>query len=136
MREFDELFSFTALGTVVTIMIGLFWASYKFAFNLNMNGESIPLLSCSGVFCLSVVLFIMVPASSTNEIAKKTKSVLRSLSDDMPSPDKEKKFELKRCLMQDNNLTLWDIYVLNRSLIVASFGALLTYGILIATLGK
>ncbi|GFQ93323.1 hypothetical protein TNCT_64731 [Trichonephila clavata] len=76
----------------------------------------------------------MISGSMTNEMAKKAKSALQCLKYKIPPDLRETKFE--EVLVKENNLTLWNIYVLDSSLIIASFGTLLTFGILIGTLGE
>ncbi|GBO22103.1 hypothetical protein AVEN_180232-1 [Araneus ventricosus] len=111
-----------------------FHTGYKIAFDT----DEYPLVlffSCiSGAYSLSHILLIMVPASISNEAAKRAKRVVMSLPS--PTNDEELKFEIQKCFFQENFLSLWNIYSLDRSLIITAFGTLLTYGILLATLGK
>ncbi|GFR14421.1 hypothetical protein TNCT_471 [Trichonephila clavata] len=86
-------------------------------------------------YYLSIQLLIMASASVTNELASKVKCVMQCLPrSSIQNP--QRKFKFKKDLKQDNSLTLWKVYVMDRSLIITSIGTLLTYGILIGTLGK
>ncbi|GFT23569.1 uncharacterized protein NPIL_536471 [Nephila pilipes] len=92
-------------------------------------------LTSSICFYLSNQLLVMIPAAETNEAASKTANFVQCLPYKFPSLHEEIKFLLKKNIIQDNRLTLWNMYVLDRSLIVTSLGSLLSYGVLIGTLG-
>ncbi|GBO00955.1 hypothetical protein AVEN_266428-1 [Araneus ventricosus] len=115
-------------------MILLFFAGYQIAFET----FELPmyLLFTHAACALSHLLLIMVPASITNEAAKTVKRIVRSLPYEMPNSDKELKFGIQKCLFQWKFLSLWNIYVLDRSLIFTAIGTLFTYGILLGSLGK
>ncbi|GFW48147.1 hypothetical protein TNCV_4937531 [Trichonephila clavipes] len=48
----------------------------------------------------------------------------------------EIKHRLKEYLTRETHLTLWKIYVIDMPLVITSFGTLLTYGMLLGTVGK
>ncbi|GFS58265.1 uncharacterized protein NPIL_662111 [Nephila pilipes] len=136
MRNMDEQLSLPVFVSVFFTMIGLFWGGYRIAFNPNMTREQSLSLIIPLIFYLSVQLLIMVSASITNELANKAKSVMQCLPYRNLTQDLKKKYKFKKDLNQGNCLTLWNIYVMDRSLVITSVGTLLTYGILIGTLGK
>ncbi|GBN76886.1 hypothetical protein AVEN_53894-1 [Araneus ventricosus] len=117
-------------------MTFLFWTGYRIAFDTD-DHPLILFFSCvNGTYVLSHLLLIMVPASIANETTKRAKSNVLSLPHEILTTDKELKFGIKKCSFQEKFLTLWDIYVLDRSLLITAFGTLLTYGILLGSLGK
>ncbi|GBO13714.1 hypothetical protein AVEN_217466-1 [Araneus ventricosus] len=113
-------------------MIGTFRFGYRMAFDTKIL-EHLPFLICIGMHCLTLHLMLMISASVVNE---KSKELARCLLHRIPGCDKVLKSEFKKDLKEENYLTVWKIYTFDRSLILASFGTLFTYGILIGTLGK
>ncbi|GBM01758.1 hypothetical protein AVEN_271994-1 [Araneus ventricosus] len=73
----------------------------------------------------------MIFTTITNERAK---SAGRRLKYKILKYEKDMALEIERELLQENQLTIWKIYEFHRGLLIASFGTLLTYGILIGTL--
>ncbi|GIX74389.1 hypothetical protein CEXT_47381 [Caerostris extrusa] len=74
--------------------------------------------------------------SITNEKANKARRAMKCLFKRSFTNEGEMKMKLEKYLDVENSLTLWNIYTVDRSLLITSFGTLLTYGILIGTLGK
>ncbi|GFS49932.1 uncharacterized protein TNIN_63601 [Trichonephila inaurata madagascariensis] len=136
MSYMDEKLSLPAFLLVVMNMSGLFWASYKIAYFSDMNDCYFISMICFTIFHSSIQLLMIVSASITNESVNKMKCLVRRLPYLFPMHYGEIKFKLKQNLMQDNNLTLWKTYVIDRSLAIASLGVLLTYGFLIGNLRK
>ncbi|GFQ69357.1 uncharacterized protein TNCT_360151 [Trichonephila clavata] len=136
MSYMDEKLSFPAFLLVVMNMSGLFWASYKIVYFSDMNNYFFISMIYFTIFHSLLQLVMIISASITNELATKLKHFVRRLPYLFPTRHSEIKFKLKQNVMQDNYLTLWNIYVIHRSLIIASFGTLLTYGFLIGSLGK
>ncbi|GBN34031.1 hypothetical protein AVEN_6280-1 [Araneus ventricosus] len=115
------------------VLIGLFRIGYKIASDLNKARDHSLSLLCSAVYNLSILFLIMIPASVVNEKARET---IRFLRYRIPKTEKDLKFEIEKDLVLERKLTLWNIFVFERSLIIGCLGSLLTYGILLATLGK
>ncbi|GFS47543.1 uncharacterized protein NPIL_86191 [Nephila pilipes] len=137
MSFFDENFSFTAFTIIVATMLELFGFGYKLAFIVKSNSGPLFYFSVfNGLIALTCLLMIMVSASTVNETAKKVKRVINSLPGVMPKHCSEIEMLNKRVSRHENILTMWNICVLDRSLILSSLGTLLTYGILLGTLGK
>nr|GBN99162.1 hypothetical protein AVEN_109244-1 [Araneus ventricosus] len=75
-------------------------------------------------------MLLMISGSITNEEANDTSNFLKKrYNKDFKIPKLEVDFS-------QYSLTIWKIYKLDRSLIISSFGTLLTFGILLGTLGK
>ncbi|GFY45436.1 uncharacterized protein TNIN_305621 [Trichonephila inaurata madagascariensis] len=136
MRSVDEHFSLPVFLAVFFTMAGLFWSGYRIAFYPGDTNIYYLSLIISPTFYLSVQLLILVSASITNELANKVKCVIQCLPYKNFLQDPQRRFTFKKNLNQDNSLTLWKVYAMDRSLIIACLGTLLTYGILIGTLGK
>ncbi|GFY58272.1 uncharacterized protein TNIN_142861 [Trichonephila inaurata madagascariensis] len=136
MRSLDENFSMPIFLTIVFTMAGLFGGGYRIAFHDGKSKNNFFSLIIPLLFYLSVQLLIMVLASITNELENKVKCIILCLPCRNFSEDPKRIFKFKKDLNQDNCLTLWKVYVMDRSLVITSIGTLLTYGILIGTLGK
>ncbi|GBM03303.1 hypothetical protein AVEN_142583-1 [Araneus ventricosus] len=76
----------------------------------------------------------MISGALTNEAERNTHRILQRLYHKFSRH--HLKFKFQETATVQGTLTLWKIYVLDRSLIVSSFAALITYGILIGSLGK
>ncbi|GBN57585.1 hypothetical protein AVEN_157579-1 [Araneus ventricosus] len=135
MIAMDEHFSFPALVTVLMTMNGLFRVGYKMAFHFTMFKKYLLLMMLYAVIYLLLQLQLMISAVIINESAGKLKTSVRSLPTEFSKKHLER-LDLRKYLMQDNRLTLWSIYPLNRSLIIANLGGLLTLGILLGSLGQ
>ncbi|GBM45921.1 hypothetical protein AVEN_206463-1 [Araneus ventricosus] len=127
---FDKNLSFSSFITILLTMIGIFRCGYSVAF-IEDNSTLLNAYMLSSMFLYMLFqLLLMISGSITNEDANGTSNVLKKrYNKDFKSPKLEVDFS-------QNSLTLWRIYILDRSLIIASFGTLLTFGILLATLGK
>ncbi|GFU69049.1 uncharacterized protein TNCV_4457761 [Trichonephila clavipes] len=136
MRSTNQHLSLLAFLAVIFTMTGLFSGGYKMAFHPNSTEAYFLSLFFSVIFYLSAQLMIMLSASVTNELANKVKCIVKCLPYRNAIQDPKRKFKFKKYLNQDNSLTLWKVYVMDWSLIITSIGTLLTYGILIGTLGK
>ncbi|GFY52836.1 uncharacterized protein TNIN_412701 [Trichonephila inaurata madagascariensis] len=134
MIEVDKEFSFPTFVAIVLSMIELFWRAYRLAFSKHMANVYFISVLCSITCSLTFHSLIMISASKTNEMAKETHSTLQCLKGRFPLNLKRTKF--KEVCTRKSNLTLWKIYVLDRPLLITSFGTLLTYGFLIGTVGE
>ncbi|GFR25453.1 hypothetical protein TNCT_71331 [Trichonephila clavata] len=93
------------------------------------------LFTLSGISYLVLLLQLMISGSASNEQANIVKIHIQCLPPKtVENQDQISSF--KKTLLQDNGLTLWKIYVMDRSLLIVTFGTLLTYGIMLGTLGK
>ncbi|GFV46608.1 uncharacterized protein TNCV_4181 [Trichonephila clavipes] len=135
MRIVDEHFSQTVFFAVFYTMIELFCGGYRSVILFNLNTTYFLTLVLPQFYYMSIQLSIMMSASITNELASKIKCVMQGLPYENFIQDPQRKFKFEKELNLDNSLTLWKVYVMDRSLIITSIGFLLTYGILIGTLG-
>ncbi|GBN99163.1 hypothetical protein AVEN_198638-1 [Araneus ventricosus] len=130
LEYFDKNFSFSFFITILLTMIGIFRCGYSVAF-IDDNPTLLNAYSISSMFLYMLYqLLLMIAGSITNEATNDTSNVLKNrYNKDFKSPKLEVDFS-------QNSLTIWKIYKLDRSLIISSFGTLLTFGILLGTLGK
>ncbi|GFY67259.1 uncharacterized protein TNIN_439281 [Trichonephila inaurata madagascariensis] len=117
-------------------MTGIFWRGYRFASYSNISDERLIFMICSAILNISFQLQVMTSASTTNELARKVKTIVNSMVYQISPKNGKLNCILRNRCAQDYNLTLWKIYVINKALIISSFGTLLTYGMLVGTLGK
>ncbi|GFR25257.1 hypothetical protein TNCT_67981 [Trichonephila clavata] len=74
--------------------------------------------------------------STTNALLAKTENGFRCMTYRISTAHQEIRRRLKEYLTRETRLTLWNIYLMDFPLVITSFGALFTYGMLLATLGK
>ncbi|GFQ65076.1 uncharacterized protein TNCT_222751 [Trichonephila clavata] len=134
MRNIDRDLSLPAFAAILLSMGGLFWTGYRLAFRKQWTNKYLVIQACTVSCYLTFQLLIMISASMTNEMEKKARNTIKGVKCRIPRDLRETKF--KEVYTKENNLTLWKIYVLDRSLLITSFGTLLTYGILIGALGE
>ncbi|GIX81303.1 uncharacterized protein CEXT_532241 [Caerostris extrusa] len=130
-RKFDECFSFPTFIATVMNLSALFWTGYSVVF---VTDTSLYVIA-PVIYFLSHHLLLMISASMANEKVVEAKLIIKCLLRHCHLQTRMKiKYEKNMALK--SNLTLWKIYVFDRSLLITSFGCLLTYGILFATLGR
>ncbi|GFQ81378.1 uncharacterized protein TNCT_118821 [Trichonephila clavata] len=132
----DEEWSPFAFATVLNGMLGLFWFSYIVTFYSITNAVDYSNLLCFAIIFVWFKLLILFSASTTNELLAQTKNGFRCMTYRIPTAHQEIRRRLKEYLNRETRLTLWKIYVMDTPLVITSFGALLTYGMLLGTLGK
>ncbi|GIY71831.1 uncharacterized protein CDAR_312221 [Caerostris darwini] len=134
LRRVDESFSFPAFLANLLYLHGLFWTGYKIAFLNNVHEHSFYLI-CPAIYYLSHHLLLMISATTANEKAGKAKLMIQCHLRHCHL-ETRMKIKYEKNIALENNLTSWKIYVFDRSLLISSFGCLLTYGILLGTLGR
>ncbi|GBL87187.1 hypothetical protein AVEN_270475-1 [Araneus ventricosus] len=136
LQSAEECLSFHALVAIVISMIGLFREGYKATVASSLNREAFLPPALASIYFLTLHFLITIPASLLNEKLDDMKHFVQHLPNRMPRHRKEVKFELRKNFFPEKRLSLWKICQLNRAVVVTSLGTLLTYGILIASLGK
>ncbi|GFR24805.1 uncharacterized protein TNCT_271101 [Trichonephila clavata] len=132
--DMDSDFSFLAFLTVFISTVALFWNGYRITFYKNVRGGNL-LLILSGLFFLCLLLLLVISGSASNEQANKVKILVQCLPYETGNNQQKINF-FKKTLLQNNVLTLWKIYVMDRSLLICIFGTLLTYGMMLGSLGQ
>ncbi|KAG8176574.1 hypothetical protein JTE90_024237 [Oedothorax gibbosus] len=136
MDSLEDSSSFPTFLIVVNNTVGLFVVGYSLAFTADESYEFFFYSLLLGLQHMTFQIMIMLIGSNTVEAAKDAKVGIFSLPGKIPSKYEELKILMCRKFKRDSVLTLWNIYVLDRSLLLSSFGSLITYGILIGTLLK
>ncbi|GBO40163.1 hypothetical protein AVEN_73136-1 [Araneus ventricosus] len=132
MNCLEDTFSSSVFLETVMSMVGMFRAGYIVAFLSTVRLDYLPQL-LFGIVGFVHQLLIIISASSANEKAALT---MKSLSCRIPESETDLRFKLRRISGEHKSLSVWKIYVLDRSLVVTSVGTLVTYGMLIGTIGK
>ncbi|GBM44734.1 hypothetical protein AVEN_103197-1 [Araneus ventricosus] len=78
----------------------------------------------------------MLSASGANEAADMAKGAIKLMESRIPLRYRHSNMYLRQRLKPRVELTLWKIYKIDKSLLINSLGTLLTYGILLGTLGS
>ncbi|GFQ85913.1 uncharacterized protein TNCT_499891 [Trichonephila clavata] len=116
-------------------MFGLFRGLVIVSFSKTLTPSLCTFLFCYIAGHLAVLFSVVMTASNVNQAAFNARSQVISLQEHTPFTKKRdlkwRQLNVKRKV----HLTLWNTYVIDRSLIWSAFGTLLTYGILIGTLG-
>ncbi|GFQ88519.1 uncharacterized protein TNCT_554341 [Trichonephila clavata] len=135
MKSLDESLSYPAFVIVLSGLLGLFYTNCDLLF-VPKEGYLVYICITLGEIYFSV-LFVMVilSASAVNNSSATTKERILSLPGKIPRHYNELKMVVRSECMRDVSLTLWKIYKIDRSLLISAMGSLLTYGILVATLG-
>ncbi|GFV49424.1 uncharacterized protein TNCV_1634981 [Trichonephila clavipes] len=133
LNDMDSEFSLLAFIAVLFNTFGLFWDVYRIAFYENETSGYL-LFTLSAISYLALLLMLMISGFASNEQANIVKIHMLCLPHE--NAENQYKMNFNKILLQDNVLTLWKIYVWDRSLVIATFGTLLTYGIMLGTLGK
>ncbi|KAF8788870.1 hypothetical protein HNY73_006864 [Argiope bruennichi] len=134
-HNFDKQFSFLAFDLVILCMINLFRAGYALAFIVREKDVEFYALISSLIFYLLVQMTQMISGIKTNESAHNVRNNIQNLFKKLCKTTPEM-FKLDVDLPPAPTLSLWKMYEFDRSLVIASVGTLLTYGILLGTLGK
>ncbi|GFQ97620.1 uncharacterized protein TNCT_101371 [Trichonephila clavata] len=134
LKDLDSEFSFSAFVFVLISTSGLFWYGYKMAFYTNEISEYL-LYIFTGTSYMILLLQLMILGSALNEQEKEVGVLIQCLPQETEENEPKVNF-FKKTLLKENGLTLWKIYVMDRSLVICTFGTLLTYGIMLGTLGK
>lgn len=134
VKYLEDVLSFPIFLASLIAMIGLFRPGYLIAFYSDKMSLA-PFITqlSSAIFYFLNQMLIMIPASIVNEQAN---FLMQSMFCRIPASDSKLKLDFEVICKKHASLTLWKIYVFDRSLIVASLGCLLTYGILFGTIGK
>ncbi|GBM86246.1 hypothetical protein AVEN_51769-1 [Araneus ventricosus] len=132
MNCLEDSFSSSVFLETVMSMVGMFRAGYILAFLSSVRLDYLPQL-LFGIVGFVHQLLIIISASTANE---KVALTMKSLSCRIPESETDLRFKLRRISGEHKSLSVWKIYVLDRSLVVTSVGTLLTYGMLIGTIGK
>lgn len=136
VSSMNGYFSFQVFAVVVSSMGGLFWVNYNIIFipTKDINGYLYSI--CAGTHYIFLIVAILLSASSANQAGWMARDALAALPAKFPANRREIKENIRDCCRRKVSLTLWNAYVIDRTLMISLFGSLITYGILVATLGS
>ncbi|GIY03041.1 uncharacterized protein CDAR_511441 [Caerostris darwini] len=83
-----------------------------------------------------LLLITLTPAAAANQAAAMARERVLSLSVWFPKRYSIIKMHVRRKCMHKTALTLWKIYRIDKSLLISAIGTLISYGILVGTLGS
>ncbi|GFS43340.1 uncharacterized protein TNIN_368391 [Trichonephila inaurata madagascariensis] len=131
MKSLDDYLSFSAFVIVLSAMFGLFFINFNIIFLTgdflrNFIGE---------IWFLVLLCMVILSASAVNSAFITAKEAIQSLPWKIPQYHTKLKVMIRSECITDISLTLWKTYKIERSLIFGAMGTLVTYGILLATLG-
>ncbi|GFY57661.1 uncharacterized protein TNIN_310871 [Trichonephila inaurata madagascariensis] len=132
MKSMDDYLSFSAFIIVLSSLAGLFYINFGILI-FSIDGCVHPLTGETYFF--SLVCMVILSASAANRAFLTAKEALLSLPAKIPQHYDELKIIVCRECMKDVSLTLWKVYKIEPSLLLSAMGLLITYGMLLATLG-
>ncbi|GIY69932.1 uncharacterized protein CDAR_466961 [Caerostris darwini] len=83
-----------------------------------------------------LLLITLIPAAAANQAAAIARAIVLSLPAWFPKRYSIIKRRVRRKFMQKTVLTLWKIYRIDKSFLISAIGHLISYGILVGTLGS
>ncbi|GFT75091.1 uncharacterized protein NPIL_307571 [Nephila pilipes] len=130
----NEFLSVPAFNIVLCITSALFAFGYTVAFNPSDDIETYLTLISGILQNIMALILLMIPAAGCNRAANLAQETINSLPGWLPQHRKT----LKMCISQRHSktfpMTLWNIYVIDESLLISAFGTLLTYGFLVGNI--
>ncbi|GFY74808.1 uncharacterized protein TNIN_423371 [Trichonephila inaurata madagascariensis] len=136
ITSLDDHFSYSAFITVLSSMAGIFRASYVLIFDRRAKATTYIYYCVALSLYMYVFLSMILAASAATLKGRNARELIISLPGKFPSHYKKLKMILRNNFKSDIVLTLWKMYVIERSILISACGTLVTYGILIATLGN
>ncbi|GIY94403.1 uncharacterized protein CEXT_369351 [Caerostris extrusa] len=132
----DNFFNLPIFISVFNILAGLFWYGYCFAFPPNVSNATEIYVSAGFVEYFVLLLITLTPAAAANQAAAMAREIFLSLPAWFPERYSSIKLHVRRKFMHKTVLTLWKIYRIDKSLLISAIGTLISYGILVGTLGS
>ncbi|GFT36511.1 uncharacterized protein NPIL_658101 [Nephila pilipes] len=125
---------YPAFITVLCNMGALFAFSYTLAFHPSDDIQIYFTLIYGIVENILASLLLMIPAAGCNRALYLAQETIKSLSGWLPQHRKALKTYIRQRHGKLFPLTLWNIYVIDESLLISAFGTLLTYGFLVGNI--
>ncbi|GBL97571.1 hypothetical protein AVEN_163016-1 [Araneus ventricosus] len=132
----DNFLSYYAFIFIMVSMYGLFWFTYIFAISISEDYYSYIFIVFGMAYHMLVLLSVILPAAAVNEAAEMSKSNILFMKSWIPKFCRDSKIYLRQKLRPKVEMTLWKIYKVDKSFLISLFGTLLTYGMLLGTLGS
>ncbi|GFT61293.1 uncharacterized protein NPIL_264561 [Nephila pilipes] len=130
----SEFLSYPAFINVLYSMGLLFTYGYNVAFKLS-DHHMLYFTQLIGIIQISTsLLLLMIPAAGCNRVLRMAQETINSLPGWLPQHRKVLKLHILQKHSKTYPLTLWNIYVIDESLLISAFGTLLTYGFLVGNI--
>ncbi|GFS75884.1 uncharacterized protein NPIL_172181 [Nephila pilipes] len=130
----NEFLSYPAFINVFSSMCGLFAFSYSVVF-YPLDDHKIYFMLFLGIIQSLILLFsLMIPAAGCNRALRMAQETINSLPGWLPQHRKVLKMHIRQKHSKTFSLTLWNVYVIDESLLFSAFGTLLTYGFLLGNI--
>ncbi|GFT66196.1 uncharacterized protein NPIL_283201 [Nephila pilipes] len=130
----NELLSYPAFINVLYNMGLLFTHGYDAAFKPSDDHKGY-FNQLLGIIQISTLLILlMLPAAGCNRALNLAQETINSLPGRLPHHRKVLKMHILQKHSKTFPLTLWNIYVIDESLLISAFGTLLTYGFLVGNI--
>ncbi|GFY49363.1 uncharacterized protein TNIN_160431 [Trichonephila inaurata madagascariensis] len=136
MMYFDDFMSFPAFILVLCNLAALFWSAYSLVFSIGTDYLISACIFFGVVHYGILLLMILLSAAIANEAAMLAQDTAVSVPAWFRQNYRELKMMMRRKFKRKISLTLWKIYVIDKRLLISAFGNLVTYGILLGTLGS
>ncbi|GFU06012.1 uncharacterized protein NPIL_164441 [Nephila pilipes] len=134
MNFADEFLSYIAFILVLSSMSAIFSFTYMIIFISEKDWANYIFIFGSIAYYLIILLTLMLPAAEANQVSAHARDIIISLPGWFP----EHYLELTVCICQKYkskvSLTLWNIYKIEKSLLISALGTLVTYGFLIGNI--
>ncbi|GBN02645.1 hypothetical protein AVEN_212398-1 [Araneus ventricosus] len=135
LKYVDTIFSCPMFIEVTVDMVQVFWYCYHLIFTATNDFQAQACMSLGTLQSLLSLAMVLLSASFANEASKLARNVILSLPSFYPNYRKELKIYIGQHYKEEVDLTLWKIYRIDKSLFISAIGTLLTYGVLLGTLG-
>ncbi|GIY31373.1 uncharacterized protein CEXT_12841 [Caerostris extrusa] len=132
----DNFFNLPIFISVFNILAGLFWYGYSFAFPPNVSNAMEMYVSMGFVQYSVLLLITLTPAADANQAAAMARGICSVFASMVSKRHSIINMHVRRKFMHKTALTLWKIYRIEKSLLISAIGSLISYGILLGTLGN
>ncbi|GFR03776.1 uncharacterized protein TNCT_428791 [Trichonephila clavata] len=133
LESLDDYLSFSAFVIVLSSLAVLFYVN--FGIHFNCVADVLHFLAAKIWFSIFVCMVIL-SASTANSASLAAKEAIYSLPGKILQYYYKLEVLIRSDCMRDVSLTLWKIYKIDQSLILSALGTLMTYGMLLATMGN
>ncbi|GFU27731.1 uncharacterized protein NPIL_336101 [Nephila pilipes] len=130
----NEFLSYPAFINILCNMGALFAFNYSVLFYPSHDIKTYFILICEVFQNVMSLLLLMIPAAGCNRASISAQDTIKSLPGWLPQHRKILKMHIRQKHRKTFPLTLWNIYVIDESLLISAFGTLLTYGFLVGNI--
>ncbi|GBM03288.1 hypothetical protein AVEN_142572-1 [Araneus ventricosus] len=115
-------------------MIRLFWSVYGMIFYKEYDIWVEVFSICLAIQNLKILFIVILSAALTNEAANSAREEILSFPIWFSEYDMTSKKQVRQRFKKKVALTLWKIYIIDKSLLVSASGTLITYGFLMGSM--